>query len=47
MIVYFRSILNIPPMWDKWNLDLTAHEDLLQVLGKFYRDIYLSQSGQD
>jgi benzoyl-CoA reductase/2-hydroxyglutaryl-CoA dehydratase subunit BcrC/BadD/HgdB len=33
-------------MWNKLNLDLTAHEGLLQVLGKFYGDIYLSQSGR-
>jgi benzoyl-CoA reductase/2-hydroxyglutaryl-CoA dehydratase subunit BcrC/BadD/HgdB len=33
-------------MWEKLNLDLTAHEGLLQVLGKFYGDIYLSQSGR-
>jgi hypothetical protein len=29
-------------MWKKLNLDLTAHEGLLQVLGKFYGDIYLT-----
>lgn len=33
-------------MWEKLNLDLTAHEGLLQVLGKFYGDIYLSQQGR-
>jgi benzoyl-CoA reductase/2-hydroxyglutaryl-CoA dehydratase subunit BcrC/BadD/HgdB len=33
-------------MWDELNLDLAAHEGLLQVLGKFYGDIYLSQSGR-
>jgi benzoyl-CoA reductase/2-hydroxyglutaryl-CoA dehydratase subunit BcrC/BadD/HgdB len=33
-------------MWEKLNLDLTAHEGLLQVLGKFYGDIYLSQEGR-
>jgi benzoyl-CoA reductase/2-hydroxyglutaryl-CoA dehydratase subunit BcrC/BadD/HgdB len=33
-------------MWDKLNLDLTAHEGLLQVLGKFYGDIYLTQEGR-
>jgi benzoyl-CoA reductase/2-hydroxyglutaryl-CoA dehydratase subunit BcrC/BadD/HgdB len=33
-------------MWEKLNLDLEAHEGLLQVLGKFYGDIYLSQSGR-
>ena len=30
-------------MWEKLNLDLSAHEGLLAVLGKFYGDIYLSQ----
>ncbi len=30
-------------MWEKLNLDLTAHDGLLTVLGKFYGDIYLSQ----
>ncbi|MGA9754805.1 MAG: double-cubane-cluster-containing anaerobic reductase [Desulfobaccales bacterium] len=33
-------------MWEKLNLDLGAHEGLLQVLGKFYGDIYLTQSGR-
>ncbi len=33
-------------MWEKLNLDLSAHEHLLQVLGKFYGDIYLSQQGR-
>ena len=33
-------------MWEKLDLDLAAHEGLLQVLGKFYGDIYLSQSGR-
>lgn len=33
-------------MWEKLNLDLTAHEGLLQVLGKFYGDIYLTQDGR-
>ena len=33
-------------MWEKLNLDLTAHEGLLQVLGKFYGDIYLSQENR-
>jgi len=33
-------------MWEKLNLDLKAHEGLLEVLGKFYGDIYLSQSGR-
>jgi benzoyl-CoA reductase/2-hydroxyglutaryl-CoA dehydratase subunit BcrC/BadD/HgdB len=31
-------------MWEKLNIDLAAHTGLLEVLGKFYRDIYLSQS---
>jgi benzoyl-CoA reductase/2-hydroxyglutaryl-CoA dehydratase subunit BcrC/BadD/HgdB len=33
-------------MWEGLNLDLEAHEGLLAVLGKFYGDIYLSQSGR-
>ena len=33
-------------MWEELNLDLAAHEGLLQVLGKFYGDIYLTQSGR-
>lgn len=33
-------------MWEKLNLDLNAHDGLLQVLGKFYGDIYLSQTGR-
>ena len=33
-------------MWEKLNLDLAAHAGLLEVLGKFYGDIYLSQSGR-
>ena len=33
-------------MWEKLNLDLDAHSGLLEVLGKFYGDIYLSQSGR-
>jgi len=33
-------------MWEQLNLDLAAHEGLLQVLGKFYGDIYLSQTGR-
>jgi hypothetical protein len=28
-------------MWEKLNLDLDAHAGLLQVLGKFYGDIYI------
>jgi len=30
-------------MWRELGLDLTAHDALLKVLGKFYGDIYLSQ----
>jgi benzoyl-CoA reductase/2-hydroxyglutaryl-CoA dehydratase subunit BcrC/BadD/HgdB len=37
---------NYDEMWEKLNLDLSAHEGLLQVLGKFYGDIYLSQAGR-
>ena len=33
-------------MWEKLNLDLDAHAGLLEVLGKFYGDIYLSQTGR-
>jgi benzoyl-CoA reductase/2-hydroxyglutaryl-CoA dehydratase subunit BcrC/BadD/HgdB len=33
-------------MWEKLNLDLDAHSGLLQVLGKFYGDIYMSQTGR-
>ena len=33
-------------MWERLNLDLPAHEGLLQVLGKLYGDIYLSQEGR-
>jgi len=33
-------------MWEQLNLDLEAHEGLLQVLGKFYGDIYMSQQGR-
>ncbi len=33
-------------MWKKLDLDLTAHEGLLTVLGNFYNDIYLSQKGR-
>jgi benzoyl-CoA reductase/2-hydroxyglutaryl-CoA dehydratase subunit BcrC/BadD/HgdB len=33
-------------MWEKLNLDLDAHAGLLQVLGKFYGDIYLNQAGR-
>ena len=31
-------------MWKKLNLDLDAHASLLEVLGKFYGDIYLTQA---
>lgn len=30
-------------MWEKLELDLDAHDALLEVLGKFYGDIYLTQ----
>ncbi len=33
-------------MWEQLNLDIPAHDGLLAVLGKFYDDIYLSQSGR-
>lgn len=33
-------------MWEKLNLDLPAHDGLLEVLGKFYGDIYMSQDGR-
>ncbi len=33
-------------MWEKLNLDIKAHDGLLEVLGKFYGDIYLSQTGR-
>ncbi|MDR3555162.1 MAG: double-cubane-cluster-containing anaerobic reductase [Syntrophobacteraceae bacterium] len=33
-------------MWEKLNLDLDAHSGLLEVLGKFYGDIYVSQQGR-
>ncbi len=33
-------------MWKELDLDLGAHEALLTVLGRFYNDIYLSQSGR-
>ncbi|MDR3567778.1 MAG: double-cubane-cluster-containing anaerobic reductase [Syntrophobacteraceae bacterium] len=33
-------------MWENLNLDLDAHSGLLQVLGKFYGDIYVSQQGR-
>lgn len=33
-------------MWEKLDLDLEAHDALLEVLGKFYGDIYLSQNNR-
>ncbi len=33
-------------MWKQLNLDIPAHEGLLEVLVKFYGDIYLSQNGR-
>jgi len=33
-------------MWEKLDLDLSAHDALLSVLGKFYGDIFLSQEGR-
>ncbi len=33
-------------MWESLNLDLSAHDGLLGVLGKFYGDIYMSQQGR-
>jgi len=33
-------------MWKKLSLDIPAHTGLLEVLGKFYNDIYLSQEGR-
>ena len=33
-------------MWERLNLDLKAHDALLEVLGKFYGDIYLSQKNR-
>lgn len=33
-------------MWEQLNLDIPAHDGLLAVLGKFYGDIYLSQTGR-
>ncbi len=33
-------------MWERLNLDLSAHDALLEVLGKFYGDIYLSQQNR-
>ncbi|MBG0791809.1 MAG: 2-hydroxyacyl-CoA dehydratase [Desulfovibrionaceae bacterium] len=33
-------------MWEKLDLDLEAHNALLEVLGKFYGDIYMSQQNR-
>ena len=33
-------------MWKKLNIDVDAHDALLEVLGKFYQDIYLSQQNR-
>jgi hypothetical protein len=33
-------------MWKGLGLDLTAHDALLQVLGKSYQDIFLSETGR-
>ena len=33
-------------MWEKLDLDLEAHDALLEVLGKFYGDIYMSQENR-
>jgi benzoyl-CoA reductase/2-hydroxyglutaryl-CoA dehydratase subunit BcrC/BadD/HgdB len=33
-------------MWEELGLDLSAHDALLTVLGKFYGDIYLNQTGR-
>jgi len=33
-------------MWEKLNLDLEAHDGLLQVLGKFYGDFYMRPQGR-
>jgi len=33
-------------MWEKLDLDLEAHDALLEVLGKFYGDIYMSQQNR-
>jgi benzoyl-CoA reductase/2-hydroxyglutaryl-CoA dehydratase subunit BcrC/BadD/HgdB len=37
---------NYRSMWQDLGLDLTAHDALLGVLGKFYQDIYLSQKNR-
>ena len=33
-------------MWEKLNIDMPAHDGLMEVLGKFYGDIYLTQQGR-
>ena len=33
-------------MWENLNLDISAHDGLMEVLGKFYGDIYLSQQNR-
>ncbi|WP_054649308.1 double-cubane-cluster-containing anaerobic reductase [Salidesulfovibrio brasiliensis] len=33
-------------MWENLDLDLEAHDGLLEVLGKFYGDIFMSQQGR-
>jgi benzoyl-CoA reductase/2-hydroxyglutaryl-CoA dehydratase subunit BcrC/BadD/HgdB len=33
-------------MWENLDLDIEAHDGLLEVLGKFYGDIYLSQGNR-
>ena len=33
-------------MWENLNLDIAAHDGLLEVLGKFYGDIYMTQEGR-
>ncbi len=37
---------NYNSMWKKLNLDINAHEQLLDALGKAYKDIYLSQEAR-
>jgi len=33
-------------MWDRLGMDIPAHDSLLEALGNFYGDIYLSQEGR-
>jgi benzoyl-CoA reductase/2-hydroxyglutaryl-CoA dehydratase subunit BcrC/BadD/HgdB len=33
-------------MWEQLGMDIPAHDNLLQVLGNFYGDIFLSQQGR-